>query len=45
MNEIGPDVVEAVGYVLSAHAKDTQKPTEGACEVALSYAGFSARYR
>lgn len=25
MNEIGPDVVEAVGYVLSAHAKDTQK--------------------
>jgi hypothetical protein len=25
MNEIGPDVVEAVGYVLSAHVKDTQK--------------------
>ncbi|MCZ0732539.1 hypothetical protein OY187_31285, partial [Mycolicibacterium iranicum] len=24
MNEIGPDVVEAVGYVLSAHVKDTQ---------------------
>jgi hypothetical protein len=25
MNEIGPDVVEAVGYVLWAHVKDTQK--------------------
>jgi hypothetical protein len=23
MNEIGPDVVEPVGYVLSAHAHDT----------------------
>ncbi|KEF94941.1 hypothetical protein K883_05365 [Mycobacterium sp. TKK-01-0059] len=27
MNEIGPDVVEAVGYVLSAHAHDTKAAT------------------